>query len=511
MLLSLLSGWSLALAAVLFVVIWLKLPSVLWCFYRQWKTARGVPGLPPHWLYGNLHQINIDSVTKTSKTETNMFIFSNHYKLTRWWIGYFYVIISVHHPTCVGPLLKHSKDAPLYDNYRPWLGDSILLSDGAKWHRNRKLLTPAFHYSVLKGYVSVYNSCIQTLFDKWTDTTAKGEPVKLFDTISLASFDILLQCAFSYNSNCQHHPPPYLHAVETIPLYCSDQTINLLYRNKWLYKFTPHCRRLKKLCKLVHDHADMVIGERKKALGLTDNQKIPDASALLEKASKSRRLDFLDILLTAVDEKGEGLTDLEIRDEVDAFMFAGYDTTTCSMSFTLYCLAQHPECQQKIREEVNDVLSGRQHLTYDDLKDLKYTQYCIKEAMRLYPPATKVYRQLDSDLEMDGHLFPKGMHFVIGIQTIHTNPDVWPDPMVYDPMRFDPSNSEGRHAYAYIPFSAGPRNCIGQNFAMNEEKVVIANVFRHFNLRVDESHKVVQQSRMVLRAVNDIQVYFEPI
>ena len=268
---------------------------------------------------------------------------------------------------------------------------------------------------------------------------------------------------------------------------------------------------MKQLCKLVHDHADMVIEQRKKTLGLTGNQKIADMASFLDNVSKSRRLDFLDILLTAVDENGVGLSDLEIRNEVDTFMFEGHDTTTSGLCWTLYCLAQHPDHQQKVREEVNSILSGREYLAYDDLKELKYTQYCIKEALRFCPPVNIIFRQLDHDLEIDGKRFPKGMHFRIPIQSIHNNPDVWPDPELYDPMRFHPTNVKDRDPYSYLPFSAGSRNCIGQNFAMNEGKTVIATLISQFRLSVDESHKVEMLPRMVLKTKNDIRIFVEPI
>ena len=192
-------------------------------------------------------------------------------------------------------------------------------------------------------------------------------------------------------------------------------------------------------------------------------------------------------------------------------MFEGHDTTTSGMCWTLYCLAQHPEHQQKVREEVGSVLAGRQNLTYDDLKELKYTQCCIKEAMRLYPPVNMIFRQLDQDLEIDRHILPKGMHCNIPIRSIHVIPDVWPNPEVYDPTRFFPSNAEGRDPYAYLPFSAGSRNCIGQNFALNEEKTVVASIIHHFRLTVDQSHKVEVVSRIVLRAKDDIRVFAEPV
>ena len=503
----LLTGWSLAIATALLLALWLNVLRIAWFYYRQWRAARNIPGWPTHWLYGNLHQIRFDEETIE---RFRRFVYTNHYKITRTWMGPFYVSINLHHPSCVRDVFKHSKDANVYDKLKPWLGEGLLIAEGEKWHRNRRLLTPAFHYAILKPYVTVYNSCAELLIEKWRNTAAKGESVKLFDTICLASLDILLQCAFSYKSDCQTSKPQYVECVQSLIFACSDRYLNPFYRINWIYWLTPHGRRTSQLCKMVHDHADMVIQQRKKALKLASSQKSADTNTLLEEVSKSRRLDFLDILLTAVDKDGVGLSDLEIRNEVDTFMFEGHDTTTSGMCWTLYCLAQHPEHQQKVREEVKAVLSGRENLTYDDLKELEYTQCCIKEAMRLYPPVNIIFRQLDHDLEINGHVFPKGTHVNIPIRSIHNNPDVWPNPEVYDPMRFHPSNAKDRDPYAYLPFSAGSRNCIGQNFALNEEKTMVATIINHFKLTVDESHKVTVVPRIVLRAQNDIRLFIEP-
>ena len=213
--------------------------------------------------------------------------------------------------------------------------------------------------------------------------------------------------------------------------------------------------------------------------------------------------------MTARDNDGNGLTDQEIQDEVDTFMFEGHDTTTSGMCWTLYCLAKHPEHQDKVREEVRNVLMGRDWLEYDDLKELKYTQWCIKEALRLYPPVFVISRKATKNLELDGHQIPEGMQVNIDIRSIHHNADTWENPTKFDPLRFHPSNTEGRHPYAYIPFSGGQRNCIGQNFALNEQKVVIASIVNRFKISLVEGHKVESMPYIVLRSKYDIKVVVE--
>ena len=496
---------------IVLLVIWLNVPRVIWNLYRQWKAVRHIPGWPTHWLYGNSHQWNKIGATQALKYRKDIAEFG--WKLSRVWFGPFLAIVMIHHTDPLKKVLKCRKSDRVYNLIKPWLGDGLLVAQGEKWSRNRRLLTPAFHYAILKPYVATCNDCIKVLVKKWQATAAEGKPVKLFETISFLSLDIILQCAFGYVSDCQTsiHQAEYVSAVRELTDHCTDRFINPLYHVDWLYWITPHGRRMSRLCKCVHNHAEKIIAERKKTLGLDKEQKDFDASTFLERLSQSRKLDFLDILLTAVDEDGVGLSDLEIRNEVDTFMFEGHDTTTSGMCWALYCLARYPEHQQKVREEVNSVLSGREQLTYDDLKELKYTQGCIKEAMRIYAPVDAIFRETDEDMELEGHLIPKGMIISIPINFIHNNPHVWPNPEEYDPTRFFPGNAEGRDPYAYLPFSAGYRNCIGQNFALNEEKTVIASIIRHFKLTLDENHHVEFIPRLILTAMQDIKLYIEPL
>ena len=121
---------------------------------------------------------------------------------------------------------------------------------------------------------------------------------------------------------------------------------------------------------------------------------------------------------------------------MDTFILAGHHTTTTGMSWTLYCLAKHPEHQDKIREEVRSVLMGREWLEYEDLKDLKYTTWCIKESVRLYPPVYRLGRCTTEDIEIEGHVIPKNVMVLVEIFQIHRHPDTWENPNEYNPLRF---------------------------------------------------------------------------
>ena len=428
------------------------------------------------------------------------FVSSNRYKITRAWIGPFKVLIGLHHPEPIRKVLKMPKAPDSYRMMKSWLGDGLLLSSGAKWYRNRRLITSAFHFEVLKSYISVYNSCVEVFLDKCSIASKKKEPIELFDTISLLSLDIILQCAFSFKSNCQHVGTKhvYIKAVHDMGDLICRRLLNFFRRMDWFYRFTSDGKKFMEACSTLHKHSEKVIRERREALKHEETLK---------------HKNFLDILLAAVDADGNGLTDREVRDEVDTFMFGGHDTTTSGMVWTLYCLAQHPEHQEKVREEVQEVLMGREQLEYSDLQHLKYTQMAIKEAMRLYPPVVRIGRVATEDIELDGVTIPKGVTLNLNILSMHRNQAVWEDPLVYDPMRFHPSNEElhSRDPMSYLPFSAGSRNCIGQNFALNEERVVIASFVRKFSFSLIKNHKVEMVPSIMLRSRNDIKLLVEEI
>ena len=129
--------------------------------------------------------------------------------------------------------------------------------------------------------------------------------------------------------------------------------------------------------------------------------------------------------------------------------------------------------------------------------------------MRLYPPVFIFFRESSKDIEIDGHKLPKGVWLSVVTYFLHHNPNVWPDPETFDPLRFEPSNAENRDPYAYLAFSAGSRNCIGQNFAVNEEKVVVASIVNRYRLSVVKDHVIELLPTVVLRAKYDVKLNLE--
>jgi len=205
---------------------------------------------------------------------------------------------------------------------------------------------------------------------------------------------------------------------------------------------------------------------------------------------KKKRLAFLDILLEA-SESGMSLTDEYIRAEVDTIMFEGHDTTANSMAFASYLLARYPKVQAKVRAELNEIFGGDadRPCTPEDLSKMKYLGMVMKEALRLYPIVPCMTRITDQELVIEGKRIPPNTDLYLHTFTLHQDERWFPDAKKFDPERFTPEATAARHPYAYVPFSAGSRNCIGQKFAQMEQRVVMSAILRKYELATDVSRE----------------------
>ncbi|XP_058503893.1 cytochrome P450 4B1 [Solea solea] len=495
------SGWPrlhhlLALLCLYVVVYKLR---VLWLQRRtEFRITEHFPGPPRHWLCGNLLQFkhdgtDFDLILKWAEQYPCAFPMA---------FGPFVCFLHIYHPEYVKTVLSSTepKDDVIYRFIEPWIGNGLLVSNGQKWFRNRRLLTPGFHYDILKSYVTLMSDTATTMLDKWGRYANTNESFELFDHVSLMTLDNIMKCAFSYNSDCQTEggKNDYIKAVYDLANLINLRMRLFPYHNDLIFHLSPTGFRFRKACRIAHRHTAEVIRKRKEAL---------KEEKELERVRSKRILDFLDILLSARDECQNGLSDEEIRAEVDTFMFEGHDTTASGIAFILYCLACHPEHQKLCREEVTDVLCDKDTMDWEDLNKIPYTTMCIKECLRLYPPVPAIARKITKPLKFfDGRTLPAGSRVSISIFRLHRDPAVWEDPHVFDPLRFLPENISKRSPHTFLPFSAGPRNCIGQNFAMNEMKVVVALTLKRYHLIEDPTQKPKLIPRLVLRSLNDIHI-----
>lgn len=215
------------------------------------------------------------------------------------------------------------------------------------------------------------------------------------------------------------------------------------------------------------------------------------------------RSALLDMLLEA-NQNGGNLSDEDIRDEVNTFMFEGHDTSATATCFTLYAIAQNPQIQDKVYDELCEILGKdpKTEVTMSHINDLKYMDIVVKEALRMYQPVPLVERNIDEDWVIDGITVPKNTTVAIFLYGMSHDPAVFPNPEKFDPDRFLPENMNSRHNYAYIPFSAGPRNCIGQRYAMYELKACVAKFLLKFRITEDPDFKMNIGTCSVLKSMN---------
>ncbi|XP_033748641.1 cytochrome P450 4A25-like isoform X2 [Pecten maximus] len=482
------------------MILW-KLARFIYRYSHFYRAAIHTQTIGPvHPLWGNLNLIKevpdyFELIQQcVQKTRTRTYVT---------WITSMSHYFGVCHPETAKLLLKSSAPKPKgvgqgYRSFIPWLGDGLLLSEGAKWERNRRLLTPAFHFDILKSYVTTYNEVADTLIEKLVKAANKRKSIEIYELVGLATLDTMLRCSLSYEGNVQQKGDthPYVRAVKRLTQLCLERTLKPWLFLDWMFILSPQGREFRALIHHVHTFADNIIERRRSEM-------------VHDSPNTKKRLDFLEILLYSRDEHGMGLSDRDIRAEVDTFLFEGHDTTASAITWALYCCAKYPEEQEKIYNELTSVSDNTDYMSWESIKSIHYLNLFLKETMRMYSPVPMIGRRLTKPVLVDDVLFPKDSVFEINISAMHHHPDIFPDHMEFRPNRFLDTNGEDNDPFSFVPFSAGPRNCIGQNFAMNEQRVLVARVIQRFKIRLDPQHETKIFPEVVTRPQFGVKVILE--
>jgi len=406
--------------------------------------------------------------------------------------------------------VKNHAKSNIYKLFHNWLGTGLLTSEGEKWHVRRKILTPSFHFNILQQFVEVFNEHTGALVDDLRHHATGEGGVNVIPYITKFTLKSICQTAMGTSLDDDvTEQTAYRQNVHNF----GEQTVNrllnpLCYLNA-TYLFTKENKTLKEIVKFLHSFSAKVIKEKEKEFhskGVEINADNGDCYS-----PKGKKLAMLDVLLSAK-YKDSSIDDEGIREEVDTFIFEGHDTTAASICFSLMLLACNKNCQEKVYEEMVEVMDDlNRPPSYKDLMELKYMERCIKESLRLYPSVPHISRVSDGNITSEGYTIPKGCMINVLIYDMHRRPDLYPDPEVFDPDRFLPENIANRHPFAYIPFSAGPRNCIGQRFAILEIKAVLLSILKNFILEPVDTPKTVKLvPDLILRTSGGVKVRFVP-
>jgi len=357
---------------------------------------------------------------------------------------------------------------------RLFLHDSLFTADGDDWLSRRRLMQPAFHRQRIAGFGGLMADAAQATLAEW-DARPDGQRVELDQAMMAIALRVAGQALFSVD----------LHGEESaLGRAFTDMSEILNYRMGNPFQFPAWVpTRSNRLYTRTHRALDDKIY----------------AIIRARRASAEEHNDLLGMMMAARDaDTGEAMSDATLRNEVLVMMFAGHETTAVTLGWAFYLLSQHPEVEAKLHAELDSVLAGRAP-AIADLPNLPFTRRVVDETLRLYPPAWGIARQQVAPAEFGGYLLPANASLTLVINNVHHDERFWDHPERFDPDRFTPERSHGRHPFAYLPFGAGPRQCIGNQFALTEAHLVLAAIAQRYKFRLVEGHPVQPRPVFVLR------------
>jgi cytochrome P450 len=360
------------------------------------------------------------------------------------------------------------------------------------------MLSPAFHFRILSDFVPIINEQSAVMVNSLSRVA--NQDIDIFDFIPYAALDIICETAMGVNIRSQSNPKTsYVKAVMLQSEVVFSRFFNPLMSD-WMFYRTEAGKKHRKSIEMLHTFTLRVINEkieersRPGHVRQYDEQGGSTTDNLY--MSGRKRLAFMDLLVDAYLDQIESSTvtsgamnkiDIEgIREEVDTFMFEGFDTTAAAVSWIIFLLGHNQECQQRLYEELEQLLGNsgdsNAHIDQKCLSQFKYLEACVKEGLRLFPSVPMIGRRLTADLQFGPFKVPKNTTSVVYLYGLHRDPNTFPDPDRFLPDRFLGDQLHQRHAFAYLPFSAGQRNCIGQKFAQMETKIMLLYLVRNFHI-----------------------------
>ena len=368
----------------------------------------------------------------------------------------------------------------------PALGNGLVTSEGEAWRRGRTIMAPAFNAQSVAGYADIIAAASDAMIRKWDEDGADG-PLDMESAMAELTLDIISRAMFSsdselirdtlYRSSIRYQAEMTLSPLALIP------GVNRVWA---LHKTWRAARMLKDLNALM----GQIIDARKK------------------RPNGGSHVDLLDRLLDARDpETGRGLSAKDVRDQIVTVFVAGHETTALALCWTWFLLPQHAAVEQRLWAELDKTLKGEAP-TYDDIRRLPYTRMIFDEALRLFPPIHSLpWRQALERDEVCGREIPAGA--IIGIipWVIHRHRALWEAPERFEPERFSPERGSQQPRGSYIPFSYGPRFCIGASLALTEGVMVLAHVAQHYRLRLAHDQSVEPRGLLSLHPRNGLLMH----
>jgi cytochrome P450 len=354
--------------------------------------------------------------------------------------------------------------------WKPFLGNGIVASDGPYWKRQHKLILPGFHKKRIDGYGEAMVRLTEAMVAGWTP----GERRDICNDFTDLTLAIVAKTLFDADvSGKARHVG---HLMDVI----NQLLVDHIHMPVELPRWWPSQ------------------GNRRKVSALDDFRRVVREIIEERRASGVDHGDLLSTLVFARDEAGKSMTDSEIHDEAVTLFFAGHETTSIALTYMWYLLATHQDVQEKVKKEIESVVGDRP-LTVTDLPKLPYLDMVVKESMRILPPVWSYMRAPIEDFIVDDYTIPSRAIVFISPFILQHDRRSFPDPETFRPERFLPAEEAKIPQGAYVPFAAGPRVCLGKNFAMMEARLVLGTLVQHCRITIPDDYEIVFFPRLALR------------
>jgi cytochrome P450 len=382
------------------------------------------------------------------------------------------------HPDAVEQILVTDKDSygkrGTYDMIRMLVGDGILTSEGELWRRERRIAQPTFNRSSIGGLAGKMTALTGRMLDAWARRFRDGDELDVHHELLGLAMEIIGETLFSLDLSARVDASADAFTVALSELSGRGNRFAALPLS-WP---TPGNLRLKKALQALDEVVFEIIARRRAAGAHGD--------------------DLLAAYLNARDEQGRPLDPRLVRDEIATFFLAGHETTAIALAWTFYHLGRHPEAWERLIAEV-DGLAGRTPTAEDAQTNLPYTKAVLQESLRLHPPTWSGGRDIIADTELAGHRVRAGERVLYVPLLMHRDPRFWDEPEAFKPERFLSGQAPYRHKLAYIPFSTGPRMCIGNHFTLLEGTLVLAMIAQRFRLTLSPRARIEPEYQITMR------------
>ena len=372
-------------------------------------------------------------------------------------------------------------------------GNGLLTSDGVFWRRQRKLSNPAFHRESLVRYSDITTEEASRLLQAWKN----GETRNIHNDMMYVTLRIVLQSLFG--SDLGESIKVIEPALDAIMVSSSGFHSIAFFLGIPTPTRARHFRAVREIDRVVYG----LIARGREKLKSSDGR---DPNAERQTAGGAK--DLLTLLLTARDDDGNSMSDQQLRDEVITLLLAGHETTALNLSWSWYLLAQHPEVEEKLHAELDAVLGGRPPCAAD-LPKLQYTDRVIRETLRLYPPAWRIFRRTQEPFTVGEYVLPAGSNIVLSQWVTQRDPRWFSEPERFHPGRWSEEATAKLPRFAYFPFGGGPRVCIGAGFAMMEATLLLATIAQRSRMRLAPNQRIEPLASITLRPKNGIRVQLE--